>query len=319
MSERTITEPGEYPDIPAPEYHGDPVATPSLSTSLAKVLLTQTPQHARMSHPRLAENYQPDNKRVYDLGSAAHALLLGEDDQVDVIEKPDFKTKAAKEARDASLEAGRNPVLQHVYDQACGMVRAARAQLEHHEEGYLALRPDNATETTLVWQQNDVWCRCRVDILPPEGGLIMDYKTTSASANPEEWARKGLWDTGAYLSAASYRDAIKAVRGLEGWEQRYIVQETNPPYALSVIGLDPASQAYADAQWQRALHVWRWCMKHDVWPGYPGRTAFAELPPWLERQMEDRKAREELVRETEGKSLLELGIEFHRPLEGADQ
>jgi hypothetical protein len=318
--EHTITEPGEYPDVPAPEYHQDPVQTPSLSTSLAKVLTERTPKHAWLAHPRLNLEHEPDNKRVYDLGAAAHALLLGEDDQVDVIEAPDFRTKAAKEARDASLEAGRNPVLQHVYEQAQAMVRAARAQLQHHEEGYLALDPANACETTLVWQRQDgVWCRCRVDILPPAGGLIFDYKTTSASANPEDWTRKSLFDTGAYLSAASYPEAIKAVRGLEGWEMRYIVQETTPPYALSVVGLDPTAIAYAQAKWERAAATWRWCMQHDVWPGYVAKTAFAELPPWKEKELEDRKLRDELAREQTGKNLLELSMTMQATLEGTDQ
>lgn len=309
-----IDKPGRY-DMPTQEYHADPAPEPSLSKSIAHVLLECTPAHARLAHPRLNPAHEPDTARVYDLGAAAHAIMGGED-SVHVIFADDFRTKAAREERDTTLAAGFNPVLEKVYDQAQAMVRSARAQLARTEEGARAFEPDHGLfEQSLFWHRDGIWCRIRIDWLPHEGGLIWDYKTTSASANPAVWGKRSLYDHGSYLSDAAYGAGVKRVLGLEGWRMRFAVQETEPPYALSVIALDPAALAYAEAQWHRAVTLWRFCLTHGWWPGYPGLTAHVGLPPWREREYEDLKLREELAREESGKSLVELGIEMQKPLE----
>jgi len=70
-----ITEPGIY-DIPETDYHADPIAEPSLSSSIAKILLARSPRHAWANHPRLNPNQEPETRREFDFGSAAHAMLL---------------------------------------------------------------------------------------------------------------------------------------------------------------------------------------------------------------------------------------------------
>ncbi|WP_242401117.1 hypothetical protein [Acetobacter okinawensis] len=47
-----ITTPGIY-DLPEAQYHADPCPTPSLSNSVARILLDESPMHAHFSHPRL--------------------------------------------------------------------------------------------------------------------------------------------------------------------------------------------------------------------------------------------------------------------------
>ena len=91
-----ITVNGIY-TIPHDVYHQDPCPTPSLSSSVAKVLLRQSPAHAAMQHPKLNNNYVNAESSRFDLGTIAHALLLEDDSsRLITIEADDWRTKAAK-------------------------------------------------------------------------------------------------------------------------------------------------------------------------------------------------------------------------------
>ena len=72
--------------MPAEEYHADPCPEPSLSASLIKTLLARSPLHAWHEHPRLNPNVVKEERKEYDRGSAAHALLLEGEDRMAVIE-----------------------------------------------------------------------------------------------------------------------------------------------------------------------------------------------------------------------------------------
>ena len=68
-----ITAPGLYP-MDAEVYHADPVAVPSLSSGIAKLLIRQTPMHAHAAHPRFgASDFTPTS--VMDDGSAVQAIF----------------------------------------------------------------------------------------------------------------------------------------------------------------------------------------------------------------------------------------------------
>ena len=108
----TIKEPGVY-EIPADAYHADPTIEPSLSASVANVILSHSPLHAWAKHPRLNPDFEPEEKPQFDLGSAAHNMVLRQNfwrEEIAVVEAQDWKTKAAKEARETARAAGRHPV-----------------------------------------------------------------------------------------------------------------------------------------------------------------------------------------------------------------
>jgi len=80
-------------------YHSDPAPQPSLSSHVAAVLLDRSADHARLMHPRLNPAYDPaalDKKRRLQFGSAAHAMLLGKDKQIEIIDADSYRTKAAQ-------------------------------------------------------------------------------------------------------------------------------------------------------------------------------------------------------------------------------
>lgn len=280
-----IVEPGIY-DMSAEAYHADPCPEPSLSCSIAKLICLSSPAHARHEHPRLNPTAVHEESERFDIGTAAHAVLLEGAAAVEIIDAQDWRTNAAKAARDAAREAGRIPLLAKVWGDVQAMVKAARVQLDRHKEGGHEMFSAGDAERTLIWQEDDgTWCRARLDWLRRvNGGLyplaIDDYKTTGASANPDDWTRT-LFQSGTDIQVAWYRRAVKALTGHEA-DFRFAVQENYPPYALSVISLSPGALMLAEKKVLYALEQWRTALDRNDWIGYPRRTCYADLPQWHE-------------------------------------
>lgn len=275
--------------LSADAYHADPCDQPSLSASICRILATSSPAHAKVAHPRLNPDYQRQEEERFDIGTAAHALLLEGEAAIQVIDAPDWRTAAAREAREEARRNRKIPLLAHVLGDVEAMVAATRAQLDLIDADP-ALFTDGKPERTLVWEEEGVWCRARLDWLRDDLAAVDDFKTTSRSANPEQWSRTVF--SGYDVQAAFYLRGVRAVAGVDA-AFRFCVQETFPPYALSVVSLAPDAMALAEAKVERALATWRECVETGVWPAYPTRVCFAELPPWMEAQWleaEERRA-----------------------------
>lgn len=272
------------------QYHADLVADrPTLSASIATILCSSSPAHARAAHPRLNPQLVREEKATYDVGTAAHALLLEGSDAVAIVDADDWRTKDAKEARDDARLNGRVPLLAKTWAEVQQMVAAVRAQLDAIADPP-PLFTDGKVEQTLVWDDHGVACRARLDWLRDDHQAIDDLKTTSRSANPETWTRT-LFGIGADVQAAFYLRGLKAVTGADA-VFRWVVAETYPPYALSVVSLGPDVLALAEQKVEYALETWRECLSSGVWPAYPARVCFAELPAWEEARWLAREWRE---------------------------
>lgn len=307
-----IDRAGAY-DLPADAYHADPCPEPSLSKSVAMLLLEKTPRHAWLVHPRLNPEHEREHKTAFDIGTVAHDLLLNGEGRFRVVEADDWRTKAAKEARDEAYAEGVTPLLAHQMQSVRSMVRSTRLQLDRHAQASEAFKHGKA-EQTLVWQEDGIWCRCRLDWLPSRGNLFPDYKTTGDSANPEHWGTRQLFNLGGDLQAAWYRRGIKAALGIEEAHFWFVVQETAPPYALSVVAPTPAAIGMADRKVTEALRIWRWCLENDTWPGYPNHTAFVDPPAWQETRWLEREERAEVLKKN-GVDLIQASIDWQAPLE----
>lgn len=278
--------PGIYPNISAEDYHKDPCSEPSLSSSIAVILCESSPAHARAAHPKLNPQAVNEEKKEFDIGTAAHSILLEGKHSVEVVNAPDWRTKIAQQQRDAAYAAGKVPLLAKVWADVQAMVAATRAQLDAHRDG-VDMFKHGAAEQTLIWQEaNGVWCRARVDWLR-DGSVgpmaIDDYKTTSASADPEGLSRN-IFTKGWDIQAAFYLRGLKALTGGQDAMFRFACQETYAPYALSVLALGPDAMTLAEKRVLYAIEHWGACLKSGKWPGYPTRTAYATLPPWIEAQ-----------------------------------
>lgn len=264
-------------DLTATEYHADPCPQPSLSSSIARILCESSPAHARAAHPRLNPAAEDEEAEHFDIGTAAHAILLEGTNAVQIIDAENYRTNVAKAQRDAARLAGKTPLLAKVWADVQAMVAATRAQLDAHVDGRTMFK-DGQPEQTLIWNENGVWCRARTDWL--RHGAIDDYKTTSATANPEALSRT-LFSNGWDIQCAFYLRGLKAITGDDAIF-RFACQETYAPYALSVVTLGPDAMVLAEKKVLYAIELWRECLKSDKWPAYPNRTAYASLPTWVE-------------------------------------
>jgi hypothetical protein len=96
---------GIHFDVDEAIYHADPCPKPSLSCSLAKIIWKESSLHAWEAHPKLNPDYEPTNKRIFDLGSASHAVLLerGESKLV-VIDADSYRTNKSKHERNEAYD-----------------------------------------------------------------------------------------------------------------------------------------------------------------------------------------------------------------------
>lgn len=277
--------------ISADVYHADPGAQPSLSASIAHTLLARSPQHAWWEHPRLNPMRRPRASGTLDNGTAAHALLFEAQKPV-IVDADDWRTKAAREARDEARAAGKVALLAKdavVVQAMCDAIRRQLDQLECDPRPFTAGKP----EQSLIWQEpNGVTCRARLDWLRDDRTAIDDLKTTT-TASPREWTRRRLWEDGKDIQAAFYLRGLRALTGSDAvW--RFVVVENRPPYALSVIGLAPDALALANAKVETAIQTWARCLETDEWPAWPTQVCYAELPPWEEARWLEQQVLEEM-------------------------
>jgi PDDEXK-like domain of unknown function (DUF3799) len=284
-----ISEPGHY-IISAEEYHRDPCVVPSLSASILKILLSETPQHAFVKHPRLNPNFKPEEKDKFDLGTAAHGLMLGDPLKYEILDFNDWRSDKAKNARDSARQRGKLPMLKDQWDRVQAMVDAGRAQLANHMDASDAFT-DGTPEVTLIWRERGIWCRSRLDWCPNDKLKFFDDYKSTGSADPDAF-QSIVYSVGHDIQMAFYRRGIRAVFGLEAPRMRFIVQEVTEPYALTAITLNQEAMDLADYKVDKGLEKWRWCMESNCWPAYPAWTCEIGPKKWAESQMLEREERD---------------------------
>ena len=197
---------GIFFDEPSEVYHADAVyETPSLSSSLAKLLITETPRHAWWSSRRLNPRWRDEHRKEWDRGTIAHALILNSSDQskIEKVKASDWRSKGAKELRDAIRANGGIPILKSDYDELMEMRDAALEQLNALEGGNpFAV---GHSEVVIRWKETliaeggeivEIWCRARADWYNQESENLYDLKTSASSMNPAHWARFTSWSIG---------------------------------------------------------------------------------------------------------------------------
>lgn len=276
----SITEPGCY-DLPEKAYHSDPVPGGSLSSSGARRILPPSCP-AIFRHEQL--NGRPE-KRQFDFGHAAHAEVLGSGAPLVVVDAEDWRTKAARDQRDAAYAAGHVPILATEHEQVLGMAEALRA----HPIASALFNPERGkAEQSLFWwdPRFDVCRRARLDWLPfaSDGRMILgDYKST-VCAEPAAVA-KSVANYGYHQQAGWYIDLVKALGLAEDVAFVFVMQEKTAPYLVTVAELDHTALRIGRHLNDRALEVYAECAATDTWPGYTGRpqtTLYA--PAWMLRE-----------------------------------
>lgn len=271
----TVTSPGIVDDMPMEIYHGDPCPTPAMSNSIIKPLLQQSPFHAWLEHPRLNPARTRTDDSKFDLGTAAHAMLLEGADRCCVIDADDWRTKDARALRDLAWAEGKTPLLRATYEAAKVMVLRAREYLEHTEFAGVLAR--GKPEQSFFWQDyRGIWIKARADFLTDQRDLILDYKSTAMS--PAKWQRAMLdhsYDTQSVL----YQRGMSALEH-PGCRFVFLVQEASEPYACWLVEATESMRELANLKIARAVRLWADCLERKQWPSYPFTVQPAYAPNW---------------------------------------
>lgn len=284
-------QPGIHAGVSMEEYLADPVEPFSLSASVAYLLHTRSALHARQAHPKLSPAYVADDSSRAELGSAAHRVLLERTYEGIVwIPFDNYKKAAAQELRDQARADKKIPVLAELEKDIRQMVGIAMEALSENEDLGIDLK-DGDAEQTVVWLDRRCYCRIRPDWMSRNRKTLLNYKTARC-AEPFAFER-AMAQQGYDFSAAFYERGMKAL-GFSA-QEFFLAQEIEPPYACSIVGLDPAMREIAERKVSDALLFWASAVETGRWPGYPKRQVHYAAPSaW---QMADDDERRSVVDE----------------------
>ena len=289
---------GIHLGIPEATYHADQLCgSPTLSSTLARLILARSPLHAWTAHPRLNPAWEPTDRKTFDIGRAAHRAVLGRG--ADYVAYPAellasngaASTKEAKAWAEAQRAEGRTPLKADEVDLVGDMADAVQMQL-----AAMGITLDPArSEVVALAEVDGVACRAMIDNAPADPRLpLYDLKSTT-DASPEALA-KTVATYGYDLQAAHYLATWKAATG-EDRRFRIIFVEKEAPFGVQVAELyrKPGDEAdwfdHADALAADARRIWGECLRSGHWPGYPARVAMIGAPSWHLVKMEDRSGR----------------------------
>lgn len=282
--ELTIKITPGFLDCSHDDYHSDPCPIPSLSRSVAAVMIEQSPRHAWSVHPRLNPACEPfDATGAMDMGEIGHQLLLGQAERIAAFDGDSWRTKEAKLFKEQAKAAKLVPVLAHKLAEARAMAEAVRSQLD--EGGFSRVFCEGKMEQTICWKSGESWLRSRLDNLiineASQRAEIWDLKTTT-NANPKAISRK-IFDMVYDLQDAFYSAGLAALRPeLAGRiDFNFVFAEAAPPFAICIVTLNGEGKTIGVSKFSRALALWEQCMKGGKWPAYlSGSVAKVEPPPW---------------------------------------
>ncbi|MZR14250.1 hypothetical protein GQE99_14600 [Maritimibacter sp. DP07] len=312
MKEREPLPAGVH-DIPGDRYHADPCEKPSLSSTLAKTLLAKSPRHAWTESPRLNPDWEPTEKKTFDIGRAAHRAVLGKGG--DYVAIPDHllatngaaSTKAAKEFIDDARAAGLVPLKSEEVEAIETMRDVAALRLA---ENRIDFDPDRS-ELSALSEIDGVHCRAMLDHVPlAASDPIYDFKTCESAAL--DACERAILNYGYDVQAEHYRQVWKAATG-EDRVFRFVFQEKTAPFEISVVEVGPDTLSLACKKIARAREIWRLCLREDRWPGYPAGVHRIELPEWHHARWLERESVEADYRRRTGKDIIEFAMRMQAP------
>lgn len=268
MEPAVLTAPEMRDGIPAEVYHAD--RTSISSSGLRSLLAPGCP--AQFKYDR---DQPPAPKKTFDVGHAAHKLVLGEGPDLEVVEGARWDTKVAKAQVAEIRERGGTPLKQAEFDQVTAMAAALR---QHPLAGPLLASGTGLAEQSLYWTDPATGVRCRVrpDWLKQLPGLTLavDYKSC-ADASPTA-VQRSIRDYSYHQQDAFYIDGIRAVLAPEQVRFVFVFQSKTAPYLITVRELHQQDRDIGRARNEKALRIYAECESTGIWPDWTGPTT--EIP-----------------------------------------
>ena len=307
MSELGI---GIHPDIAPALYHADGMtAEPSLSSSIIKTLLNQSPEHARDRHPRLtaSPSYKWPETDAMRVGNVAHSMLLGAGAKYKTFYPSDYRTAKGEVSKTLGCAEAQAAIAawnaQGGIDIAEKTLLDATAVTDHMlaliREDY-PMWDTGQSEVTLIFEyrlndQSTITCKARPDRMvencrcvesndphlhlydPKFSGRLMTDSWIDRTAEADGW---GIQD-------AFYSFGTEKLTGHTPLFT-FIVGELFPPYTTRFVTLPDGWKQDARSDVDRAANVWGACIKTGVWPNRTPRHYVPTRPAWAtDRELTD--------------------------------
>ena len=279
--------PGFWPELSADQYHSDPCPLPSLSSSLAKIIVSETPRKAWLAHPRLNPDFAPEISDKFDFGTAVHDALSSGGKRIAVVEGfLDWKKKEAQDRRDELRARGLTPLLEHQFADVETLVERTRADLERRNVTL------GAQEAVFIAQDRGVWLRSMMDAFDPP--WISDFKTTSTNLASDAAVANMIVDYGYDLQSAFYLHVAGLV--FPEWagrlKFRLLFVEKQEPFGLRIIEADATMLEMGRRKMEHAIGLWQQCTASGRWPHLEHLPRTVPYPSfqesrWLERETSD--------------------------------
>ena len=256
-----------------------------ISKYVLSTFILQTPMHAWTASRHLNPEYVDVIRTDFDVGNAAHKMILENEAEKGyrVCAYKTWQSNAAKAEREAAYEAGEIPLLPHQYENCIRIYEAARRQLPDMENSStVGDGTAGHAEVSRQYQHDLVLCRCRFDWYPhansKDGRHMHDLKTTKGSAAPDHWSRQNLFWREA-IHAAFYRYVNFMATG-DYRNPVFVVVETKPPYAMSVVEMPSEVLMQAEDMVMRGLEAYQAACLSGEWPGYGTGKHIAMPTAW---------------------------------------
>ena len=295
-------------------YHADPCVNPSLSSTIGKKLIFQSPKHAWHASPRLNPDHEPMVKKAFDVGKAAHSMILGTG--APIADIPDdylasngaVSTKKAKEFVEQARADGKVPIKS---DEARNVdLMKARLIMTLREADINLMATDS--EVTAIADIDGVTCRAMIDNAPsdPTRPYLYDLKTTTDASL--DAVMRSIMNYGYDFQAAHYLETWKAATG-EDRSFRFIFQEKTAPFEVCLVELHEDSLIMGKKKTARAREIWRNCVSSNHWPGYPLHINQINLSPFFHEKWLERESREADFKNQTGHDILDFARRWQAP------
>lgn len=319
MTDLPVTQDCILSDLDMELYHGQGVCDgPSVSSSNLRAIAQQSPAHAYAKWSGNPDR-EPEESRALNFGSAAHALILGDEvfdrrhvvspfadfAKIETIDGVVWKPRRPEPPDDAASKRARADYEKLMLQVEAGEVAFKSDWIElMAEEGLRVITEVDyghiqnmaesmAAETRIegILQgeleqsvfyrdpKTGLWVKSRMDVRPLDDTLS-DFKTTTDAA-PHACAR--AMDKHRYdMQFALGCEALWRVAGQKITGCIAVFVEKSPPYAVTPYPISTHAIERAAQENRRALNTFAECLKRGEWPGYLLPDNY--LPPdWREK------------------------------------
>lgn len=279
---------GLHDGVTSARYHADCCVEPSLSSSIAADIITRSPLHARLRHPRLNPcAVGVEETESMSFGSVVHELALGRGGGFAVWEGDTWRGGLAQAFKENAAIKGQTAIKAADFARANAVVAAVHRQLI--DMGLAYILEEGKSEQVAIWKRGGHWMRAMFDRWIPERGEIWDIKTTGKSAHPEQISR--IVPTMNYdLRSEFYLMGAEAVTGIPakkgGLGYQFLFVETEEPFCVTPCYLDQPLRERGRRRANQAMDKWAECMESGVWPGYVNGPQELNAPGWIDYEIE---------------------------------